>query len=200
MSSVQMDWQCSGQKSEGLGQDNQRIGIIQTHTGGVEMNRHISLMAAALMAFLLVLLGGIVGVVSTQDAPSAVSVAESPVKQAAKPSQTLAASGHFSELATLSPQQASQRLRSATGYPSTGPAELVNYSGVAAYELATDQGLFYVDANSGRVLNTPPAAAPGNGQVRGRQPDAERRYADTAHDWDEHEHEDDDEDEAEHDG
>ena len=164
------------------------------------MNQRISLMAVALMAFLLVLLGGIVGMVSTQDASLAASSAQPSVQASDTRQQTLAVSGSFSELAKLSPQQAAQRLQSATGYPNTGPAELMNYSGVAAYELPTAQGLFYVDANSGRVLNAP--AVPGNEQTGAPRRAAERRYAETTHDGDEHEHEgdDDEEYEVEHDG
>jgi uncharacterized membrane protein YkoI len=138
------------------------------------IRKNALLMAAALTAFVLVLIGGIAGKLS--------SVASAAEGQPSSPSATvdeaaLAAvmqerEGAYRQLI----DQANQLLAvtaeapAAPTYPVSAdtavaivlttvrggelqqPPELVDYMGAAAYEVSLVQGLVYVDANTGKIL------------------------------------------------
>jgi uncharacterized membrane protein YkoI len=53
----------------------------------------------------------------------------------------------------VSPEQAAEiALQAVPGAVLLRPAELVNFQGVMAYEVALDKGMVYVDANTGEIL------------------------------------------------
>ena len=137
------------------------------------IRKNALLMASALTAFVLVLIGGIAGklsgVASAEEAqPTAASVA---VDEAALATVLQQREGAYRDLI----DQANQLLAATAVAPEavypvsadtavaivlttvrggelTGPPELVDYMGAAAYEVSLVQGLVYVDANTGKIL------------------------------------------------
>jgi len=137
------------------------------------IRKNALLMASALTAFVLVLIGGVAGrlsnVASAQEAePSTASVM---VDEAALATVLQERDGAYRELI----DQANQLLAEAAEAPAAAypvnadtalaivlttvrggellqPPELVDYMGAAAYEVSLVQGLVYVDANTGKIL------------------------------------------------
>jgi len=137
------------------------------------IRKNALLMASALTAFVLVLIGGIAGklsgVASAEEAqPTAASVAVDEVALATvlqqregayrdlidQANQLLAATAVAPE--AVYPVSADTAvaivLTTVRGGELTGPPELVDYMGAAAYEVSLVQGLVYVDANTGKIL------------------------------------------------
>jgi hypothetical protein len=113
--------------------------------------------AVAVTAFVLVLIGGVVGVAARVAVPQAAA----PVVAAASPSAT---SAPDPAAPAISPDWAGMIALAATpGAQLMRQPDLVLFQGAVAYEVTLDQGLVYVDANSGQVLynGAAPAQAPG---------------------------------------
>ena len=82
-------------------------------------------------------------------------------------------------------QAAAIALAAAPGATLARQPELVSFQGAAAYEVALDQGMVYVDANTGQILyNGAVAAVASGGNVRGGE------HESGEHEGGEHEHED----------
>jgi uncharacterized membrane protein YkoI len=138
------------------------------------IRKNALLMAAAITAFVLVLIGGIAGKLSgvasaEEGQPSSASAA---VDEAALAAAMQEREGAYRQLI----DQANQMLAATTeapeapAYPVSAdtavaivlttvrggelqrPPELVDYMGAAAYEVSLVQGLVYVDANTGKIL------------------------------------------------
>ncbi len=185
------------------------------------IRKNALLMASALTAFVLVLIGGVAGRLSNvasaaEQEPSTASVI---VDEAALATVLQERDGAYRELI----DQANQLLAGtaeapAAVYPVNAdtalaivlttvrggellqPPELVDYMGAAAYEVSLVQGLVYVDANTGKILAN--GAIPQVVVVEEDDDDGGgggSSYSDDDHDDDDDdEHEDEHEDEEDH--
>lgn len=138
------------------------------------MNQRTSLIVAgALTAFVLVLVGALAArmvQLDTSASPTTVlqttSVPQTqPQFQAQEATPVVAPAPAYA----VSADQAGQiALDAATGAALTRTPELVDFQGTVAYEVLLDQGMLYVDANSGQVLHngvTTMAAPASGGQI-----------------------------------
>lgn len=108
------------------------------------------IVAAALTAFMLVVIGAIGGSIVTKPAIGSNTTTVQPAvhpQLAAAPQQTT------DWQTAVSPGMAGQiAINSARGATLLRTPELVSFQGVVAYEALLDRGVVYVDANNGRVL------------------------------------------------
>ncbi len=114
------------------------------------------IVSAAVTAFVMVVVGGLILAVALPAARAAAPVAEpaaqavTPLPDVVEPEAAAAAPGVE---AAVSPELAANiALFAAPGATLNGTPELVLYQDVLAYEVPLDRGLVYVDANSGDVL------------------------------------------------
>ncbi len=151
------------------------------------------ILAAALTAFVLVIIGavaahmGLVGEASAAAAAVPAARVEG-LPAAAQPGteQPSAQPQQDTSLATISPDLAATiALNVLPGASVVRSPELVDFQGRVAYEVVLDQGTLYVDATTGRILN-PPMRFSGF-PYREREDHEEREE----HGWFEWEHEDD---------
>ena len=127
------------------------------------MKQRTALIVSAMVtAFVLVIAGGVAASLRQP-----VAGAEPVPASTTSPPQTLAPAQ--SPDPAVSAAQAAQIARdTTTGAILQQDPELVNFQGSVAYEVLLDQGVVYVDANSGQVLhNGTVAASGGNGPPRG---------------------------------
>lgn len=156
------------------------------------MNQRLALLlAGALTAFLLVLMGSVAsalvvlpGILPPAQAQAEVSAQPQPDAQiqTAPVAQPVVAANRITM--RLTPQQAASIAQ--TTAPRTrlvGAPELVNYNGTVAYEVVLDRGTLYVDANNGKVLENGAASV---SSKRGGESHEERE------EHEEHEEDDDD--------
>jgi hypothetical protein len=147
------------------------------------MTQRIALIiAGAMMTFVLLLVAGVAASVAVKSlAPVQVDVRSEVQAQAvAAPTQVPAPSAPAQVSAPLAPsptpikvkftanQAAQIALRSAERSTLVRTPELVNLSGTVAYEVLFNQGVAYVDANSGKILSTvaKPSATPNRSSGR----------------------------------
>lgn len=133
------------------------------------MNQRLALLlAGALTAFLLVLMGSVASVLVVL--PGILPQAQTEVNAQPQPNaqfQTapIAQPVGVSNQVTvkLTPQQAA-RIAQTTAPRArlSGTPELVNYNGTLAYEVVLDRGTIYVDANNGTVLTNGATSASSN--------------------------------------
>jgi hypothetical protein len=144
------------------------------------MKRSTLLISAALTAFLLIVLGALIGAFTQKPTTATPSdtVAPAPASNSTDP----APAGDTSAPAVaVSPEDASgAALKHAPGATVQGTPELVDFEGTVSYEVVLDQGTIYIDANSGTVLYD------GTATKDAVQPAAPSRYDDDDDD-DEHE-------------
>jgi uncharacterized membrane protein YkoI len=138
------------------------------------IRKNALLMAAALTAFVLVLIGGVAGKLSSvasaaEGQPSTPSAA---VDEAALAAVMQEREGAYRQMIDQANQLLAATAEAPVGptYPVSAdtavaivlttvrggelqqPPELVDYMGAAAYEVSLVQGLVYVDANTGKIL------------------------------------------------
>lgn len=120
------------------------------------MSQRVALLAAAgITAFVLVVIGGLVARAAL--ASPTVSVPVAPTDQVLITESPSTSPDKYPVTAMLAATIASNI---APGTRVIKEPELVDFQGVVAYEVTTDHGLIYVDANSGQVLHNgvqPPA-------------------------------------------
>lgn len=114
------------------------------------------LIAAGLTAFVLVMIGGVVArVIAAGPSTDLTAVQSSPTADQIGPASlpAPATASPTSEAYPISSQLAATiALNLAPGAQVLKSPELVNFQGVAAYEVSLDRGLVYVDASSGQVI------------------------------------------------
>ncbi len=113
------------------------------------------LIAGAITAFMLVLIGGVAVTVASK--PAAASQTEVQGQVQSVPTVSVPAAGAqpapTTQTATLSPDLAAQvALNVVQGAALTRTPDLVDYQGTLAYEVLLDQGTVYVNANTGGIL------------------------------------------------
>lgn len=116
------------------------------------------ILAAALTAFVLVVLGAVAAHVGLGEAAAAaVTVPTATVEVSpADPQPGTAQPQQDTSLAILSPKLATTiALNVLPGASVVRTPELVDFQGTVAYEVVLDQGTIYVDATTGHVLNNP---------------------------------------------
>lgn len=141
------------------------------------------ILAAALTAFVLVMLGAVaahIGLVGQADAAAAATLPLPPAPQSSADPPSIQPQPD-TPIATISPDLAATiALNLLPDASVLRTPELVDFQGTLAYEVVLDRGTVYVDATNGRILNNP---------VRfNRFP----RWEHEVHEWFEGEHEDDD--------
>jgi uncharacterized membrane protein YkoI len=158
------------------------------------IQKHALVLAAALTAFSLVVIGGVTARLAAPTAPAAdplgdptvqalhareaeyrqaLAQANQQLQQAyqqrrAQPDQASQA-GAPKAVAVSADQAAALALGVVPGATLTKRPELVMFEGAPAYEVVLDQGTLYVDANSGNVLYDGVLAAAGSGPIDERQ-------------------------------
>lgn len=135
------------------------------------MNQRLALLlAGALTAFLLVLMGSVASVLVVlpgifPQAQAQTEVNAQPQLNAQFQTAPIAQPVGVSNQVTvkLTPQQAA-RIAQTTAPRArlSGTPELVNYNGTLAYEVVLDRGTLYVDANNGTVLTNGTTTASSN--------------------------------------
>lgn len=105
--------------------------------------------AAGLIAFVVVLLGAVGVYLAAANPAGPTTVAAPVVPPPAAPGAERPAAPTYPVSAD---DAASIALTTAPGAALTADPRLVNVNGTAAYEVALDQGMVYVDATSGQVL------------------------------------------------
>jgi hypothetical protein len=155
--------------------------------------------AAAMTAFVLVLLAVVLPGLSSSGAAPAPTAAAAPVQvspatdaqpqaapSAAQP-QTAPAS-----YAVSADQAGSLALTAAAGATLAGAPELVTYQGVVAYEVPLSTGFAYVDATNGQILAAPGAAGTtaGSGTMTGGEEDEHEDAEDEEREHEDGEHDD----------
>ena len=132
--------------------------------------------AAAVTAFFMVIFGGLLAAVvlpaARAAAPSAAPTVLQPVTVA--PSATPEPAAADQQVAVSPDMAAAIALAAAPGAALNSPPDLVLFQNIVAYEVSLDQGLVYVDANTGAVLSNGAAAAAvppvfGRGEGEGRE-------------------------------
>jgi len=138
------------------------------------------ILAAALTAFVLVLIGGVaVRAVQAGLTPAAAMATptvtdlapQGPIQQANEPFQPApqqpTAPADAPAYAISPDLAATIALNLAPGAALTRTPELVNFQGTVAYEVVLDRGTVYLDANSGRVLYNGSQITRGRGSREG---------------------------------
>jgi|DewCreStandDraft_2_1066082.scaffolds.fasta_scaffold01154_14 hypothetical protein len=144
------------------------------------------ILAAALTAFVLVVLGAVaahIGLVGQADAAAATlpPATASPAAPQSGADPSSIQPQPDAPIATISPDLAATiALNLLPDASVLRTPELVDFQGTVAYEVVLDRGTVYVDATNGRILNNP---------VRF---DRFPRWEHEVHEWFEGEHEDDD--------
>ncbi len=113
------------------------------------------LIAGAITAFMLVLIGGVAVTVASKPAAASQTEVQGQVQSASTVSVPTAGAqpAPATQTATLSPDVAAQvALNVVQGAALTRTPELVDYQGTLAYEVLLDQGTVYVNANTGGIL------------------------------------------------
>lgn len=152
--------------------------------------------AAALTAFLLVVVGGVIGRLSQPNGAEAASAGlaqpQIQFEPAQVPTQDAPSSASSPTYAVSPASAAALALQGAPGARLSRAPELVNFQGVVAYEVPLDRGLVYLDASSGRVLyDGTTAAATGRG-ARSDDEHGSRGRGERHDDDDDDDHDDDD--------
>jgi uncharacterized membrane protein YkoI len=145
------------------------------------MKQHATLIISVIItAFLLVLIGGVTASLMSSDTSQAEPRAAPTTSSA--PDVAPTTSSTPAESAITSDRAALIALDAAVGARLLHDPELVNFEGSTAYEVPLDQGLVYVDAQTGAILanqaSTPTETTSTNGQIsRDQAIEIARSYA-----------------------
>jgi uncharacterized membrane protein YkoI len=133
------------------------------------MKQHATLIISFIItAFLLVLIGGVTASLMSSDTSQAEPRA-APTTSSAPDAAPPTTSSTPAEPGITADRAALIALDAAVGTRLLHDPELVNFEGSTAYEVPLDQGMVYVDAQTGTILanqaSTPAATTPTNGQI-----------------------------------